>query len=103
MPHHEPPRTLKLVTVWLLLGLGVFLAVQWWLREQSQSRFHAAEGSIELRRGDDGHYRWPGTINGRTVEFLVDTGATGTAIPASLARELGLALGDEVRSSTAGG
>ena len=100
---HPPPATLKLVTVWLLLGLMLFLGFQWWLREQRQTRFHVSGGTIELRRGSDGHYHWPGTINGRAVEFLVDTGATGTAIPLALARELDLPLGDEISSSTAGG
>ena len=99
----DTPHTLKLVTLWLLLGLVVFLGIQWWLRDQNQARFQAGNGSIELRRAGDGHYHWPGTINGRAVDFLVDTGATGTAIPAALARELNLALGDEVRSNTAGG
>lgn len=99
----EPPGTLKVVTGWLLLGLVVFLGVQWWLREQEQTRFHADSGVIEIRRGADGHYHWPGTINGRPVDFLVDTGATGTAIPAALARELRLELGEAVQSSTAGG
>jgi aspartyl protease family protein len=100
---HEPPRTLKLVTIWLLIGVLVFLGFQWWMHKQQQTQFKAGDGTIELRRGNDGHYRWPGTINGRTVEFLVDTGATGTAIPASLARELKLPMGAEVRSNTAGG
>jgi aspartyl protease family protein len=100
----NPPHTLKILTGWLLLGLVVFLGVQWWLREQQQTRFHSTGGgTIEIQRGSDGHYHWPGTINGRAVDFLVDTGATGTAIPASLARELGLPLTDEVRSNTAGG
>jgi aspartyl protease family protein len=99
----EPPGTLKILTGWLLVGLVVFLGVQWWLREQQQTRFHADGGVIEIRRGADGHYHWPGTINGRPVDFLVDTGATGTAIPAALARELKLELGEAVRSSTAGG
>jgi aspartyl protease family protein len=99
----EPPGTLKVLTGWLLVGLVVFLGVQWWLREQQQTRFHAEGGVIEIRRGADGHYHWPGTINGRPVDFLVDTGATGTAIPAALARELRLDLGEAVHSSTAGG
>jgi aspartyl protease family protein len=98
-----PPHTLKLVTGWLLVGLVVFLGIQWWLREQQQSRFHAEGGTVEIRRGPDGHYHWPGAINGRPVDFLVDTGASGTAIPAALARELGLKLEDEIESSTAGG
>ena len=99
----EPPGTLKVVTGWLLLGLVVFLGVQWWLREQQQPRFHADGGVIEIRRGADGYYHWPGTINGRPVEFLVDTGANGSAIPAALAQELRLELGDAVPSVTAGG
>src|SRR5688500_7625988 len=99
----EPPRTLKIVTGWLLVGLVLFLGFEWWLREQQQSRFHTQGGVVEIRRGPDGHYHWPGAINGRPVDFLVDTGATGTAIPASLARELRLELGEPVQSSTAGG
>ena len=99
----DPPRTLKVVTGWLLVGLVVFLGMQWWLREQQQTRFAVQGGVIEIRRAADGHYHWPGTINGRPIDFLVDTGATGTAIPASLARELDLPAGAQVRSSTAGG
>ncbi|HJW11588.1 MAG TPA: retropepsin-like aspartic protease [Albitalea sp.] len=99
----ELPRTAKLVIVWLLLGVMLFLAIQWWHRAQQQTRFHAEGSVVEIRRGADGHYHWPGTINGRAVDFLIDTGATGTAIPAALARELKLPLADEVESSTAGG
>jgi aspartyl protease family protein len=99
----ELPRSLKLFTVWLLLGTLVFLGVQWWQHRAQQARFHAGEGAVEIRRGDDGHYRWPGRINGHAVEFLIDTGATGTAISTVLARELGLEPLGAVRSSTAGG
>jgi aspartyl protease family protein len=99
----ELSRPLKVATVWLLAGIAVFLAVQWWQREAMQTRFVADGGVVELRRGPDGHYHWPGTINGRRVDLLVDTGATGTAIPAALARELGLEAIGTVRSSTANG
>jgi aspartyl protease family protein len=91
------------VTVWLLLGLGLFLGVQWWLHRAAQARFSAGAEVIEIRRGPDGQYHWPGEINGRAVDFLVDTGATGTAIPAALARELRLDPIGSVQSSTAGG
>ena len=72
------------------LAVALFLGVQAWHREQQATRFSAGGGVIEIRRAADGHYHWPGRINGRAVEFLVDTGATGTAIPAALADELGL-------------
>ncbi|MGD9833039.1 MAG: TIGR02281 family clan AA aspartic protease, partial [Piscinibacter sp.] len=42
-------------------------------------------------------------IEGRAVDVLVDTGATGTAIPAALARELRLEAIGTVLSCTAGG
>jgi aspartyl protease family protein len=99
----ELPSTVKVATVWLLVGLLVFVAVQWWQHEQEQTRFHAEGDVVELRRSADGHYHWPGRINGRAVDFLVDTGATGTAIPATLARDMGLDPIGSVRSSTAGG
>ncbi len=99
----EMPRTLKVATVWLLVGLTLFLAVQWWQREAAAARFATDGSTIELRRGPDGHYHWPGRINGRRVDFLVDTGATGIALPAELARELGLEPLGELQSSTANG
>ena len=100
---NELPRTFKVVTIWLLLGVLVFVGIQWVLREQQQIRFRAEGDIIEIRRGPDGHYHWPGTINGRSVDFLIDTGATGTAISAALARELDLQSIGQVQSSTAGG
>jgi aspartyl protease family protein len=102
-PMNELPAWLKHATVWLLLAAAVFLGVQWWLARERATRFSVEGGTLELRRGPDGHYHWPGSVGGRPVEFLVDTGATGTAIPASLARELGLREIGRVRSNTAGG
>ena len=99
----ELPRTMKIATVWLLLGALLFVAFQWWLREQTLMRFHAEGDVIEIRRGLDGHYHWPGSINGRNVEFLIDTGATGTAISTALARELHLEPLGRVESNTANG
>jgi aspartyl protease family protein len=99
----ELPRTFKVVTIWLLVGVLVFVAIQWWQHEQAQMRFSAEGGVVEIRRGADGHYHWPGSINGHEVDFLVDTGATGTAISLALARRLGLEAIGRVESSTAGG
>ena len=101
--NHDLPRSFKLITLWLLLGVGLFVGVQWWLHRAQQARFQASGDAVEIRRGADGHYHWPGRINGHEVDFLIDTGATGTAISAALARELKLQPIDSVRSSTAGG
>ncbi len=98
-------RTWKLATAWLLLGVAVFIGVQAWQSRQQHSRFSvdAASGAIELRRAPDGHFHWPGSVNGIAVDFLVDTGATGTAIPQALAEHAGLIAEDTLQSSTAGG
>ena len=97
------PGALKMATVWGLIGTAVFLGVQAFEREQHRTRFVAAEGVIELRRGPDGHFHWPGDVNGVRAEFLVDTGATTTALPARLAERAKLQADGRVRSSTAGG
>ena len=97
------PRILKHLTLWLLLGTVVFLAIAAWQARQRGSQFSARAGVIELRRGADGHFHWPGRVNGRAVDFLVDTGATRTALPGGLARELGLANEGAQQSSTAAG
>lgn len=100
----EFPRALKLTTIWLLIGGSVFLAVQAWQSHEQRSRVSvAAGGAIEIRRGADGHYHWSGRIEGRAVDFLVDTGATTTAIPQRLAQSLGLATLGRVESATANG
>ncbi len=98
-------RTWKLATAWLLLGLVVFVSVQAWQARQQHSQFSvdAASGAIELRRAPDGHFHWPGSVNGIAVDFLVDTGATGTAIPQALAERAGLVAEAGLQSSTAGG
>jgi aspartyl protease family protein len=101
--NNDLSRSFKLITVWLLLGAAVFVAIQWWMHRAQQTQFQVNGGVIELRRGNDGHYHWPGSINGRKVDFLVDTGATGTAMSAGLARELKLESIGSVQSNTAGG
>lgn len=96
---------MKLVTVWLLIGTALFLAVQALQSQAARARFSfdAARGTIELQRAPDGHFHWPGTLDGERVEFLVDTGATRSAIPQALAERLNLATEGTIRSSTAGG
>ena len=99
----EFPRTLKHITLWLVLGTAVFLALQAWQDRQRQSQFSASGGVIELRRAPDGHFHWPGSVNGVAVEFLVDTGATRSALPQALAQAAGLRPEGRVQSATAGG
>jgi aspartyl protease family protein len=100
---NELPAWLKHGTVWLLLGVAMFLGVQAWQSSRQAARFATDGGTVTLQRAADGHYHWPGRLNGRSIEFLVDTGASRSAIPQALAGELGLVGQGEVRSDTAGG
>lgn len=95
------PGTLKILTVWLLLGTAVFLGFQ--SLQQPSARVEIRSGAVEIRRAADGHFRWPGRVNGHAVEFLVDTGATTTVLPQALAEQLGLPLRGRMASHTAAG
>jgi len=100
---NDLPRSLKVVTVWLLAGLVVFLGVQALLAQQRSTRFEVQGELVQIRRAADGHYHWPATVNGMAVDFLIDTGATRSALPLALARQLNLPGEGSVRSHTAGG
>jgi len=65
----------------------------------------SADGAREvvLRQNRAGHYVANGAINGQTVTFLVDTGATMVSVPASIAGRLGLKRGVALRANTANG
>lgn len=61
--------------------------------------------SVRLYRADNGHYFTQVKINGRTMNTLVDTGATTVAISSDLAKYLGInyVKGQKGKSSTASG
>ncbi len=97
------PAWVKPTTVWLLLGLMLFLGVQAWQAQRQATRFVMDGSTLEIHRSSDGHYHWPGRLAGRELDFLIDTGATASAIPLALAKELGLPVVGAVQSQTAGG
>lgn len=60
---------------------------------------------VRLMRHENGHYFTRVKVNGRWIEALVDTGATGISMNENVARSLGInwASGVQRRSSTAAG
>lgn len=58
---------------------------------------------VTLQRNVYGHYVFDGEINHKPVTFLVDTGATTTAIPAELSEYLDLSAGPAFNVATANG
>ena len=99
------PRTLKFATIWLVLGALVFVGYQWRApRGAADELQRRRAASSRSGAAHDGHYHWPGTHQRPRVDFLVDTGASGTAIPARAGRASSACVGEgAVRSNTAGG
>ena len=58
---------------------------------------------VKLRQNRNGHYVANGTINGESVRFLLDTGATEVSVPERLASRLGLSRGLPSLVQTANG
>lgn len=89
----------------VLLGLFYFYfesSLQ--ARNHPNQQLQIAPGSeLVLKRSRNGHYFFPGTINGQPVTFLLDTGATLVSVPAHLAGDLGLKAGSRQQSVTANG
>jgi aspartyl protease family protein len=62
--------------------------------------------TVTIRRGDNGHFQVEAVVDGRRMDFLVDTGATGVALRESDAARLGLHPTERdytMRSATANG
>jgi len=52
----------------------------------------SGSGMVTLNRSFDGHFYADAQVNGATVHFLIDTGATGIALNTDDARRAGLAF-----------
>ena len=93
--------------VFLALGVAYFsgLLERQYNPNPSVSTAETAGGAREvvLKRNRYGHYVASGAINGQPVTFMLDTGATGVAVPAPVAERLGLARGQRYRAQTANG
>jgi aspartyl protease family protein len=81
-----------------------FLEREWHPNRDVETRY--LEGGVRevvLKRSRSGHYVTSGKINGQPVTFMLDTGATGIAIPDAVARQLALEPGHPLRTRTANG
>ena len=95
---------------WLVfLALGVFFFSDFldnqYNPNQSLQTLYGEEGvrEVVLQRNKFGHYVTSGEINGQPVTFILDTGATGVAVPSAVAKRLGLRRGQAYRTQTANG
>lgn len=110
----KPPPDRRLGTVMMVLAwvAGLALAAQWFAGVEERRRnpnqaplsMHTGEAiEVRLERNRQGHYLANGRINDQPVTFLLDTGATFVAVPASLAERLQLPRGRPMMVNTANG
>jgi aspartyl protease family protein len=50
----------------------------------------ASDGSISVRKAEDGHYHILAKVNGESLELLADTGASTIVIPKQMAADIGV-------------
>ena len=79
--------------VWLLIFMAVVAAVAGWedIRQAGPTTLVQNEesGQIIIPKHNDGHFRLELTVNGKKIEFLIDTGASEIVLNQQDAKTLG--------------
>ena len=92
--------------IYVLLFWAVVMGVVWFAMERVMAPKRAvvtAQGELVIPRHRDGHFYVDGTINGKPLRFMVDTGASGVVVSESFARDAGLPRGEPTTFQTANG
>lgn len=92
---------LRILLVWLALFALLYMAVDHYLKPKPMTI--SASGDLVIARTRDGHFHVPGTINGKPVQFMVDTGASLVVVSEAFARMAGLPAGEATTFNTANG
>lgn len=102
----RPGAALRTAMAWGLIFVGVMAGYGLWTDMRSDVRRQAVMlgDRMEVPRAPDGHYYLTLMINGKPVEFMVDTGATNIVLSRRDAISLGidpdrLAYLDEARTA----
>lgn len=93
--------TAKYAAIWIAIGLAVFavytirddlryLGLRMMGELTPQVGTTTDAGALELRRGRDGHFHLLADVDGATVDFLVDTGASLVSLSHADAKRIGI-------------
>ncbi|MBY8821397.1 retropepsin-like aspartic protease family protein [Sphingomonas colocasiae] len=95
-------QTLKMALAWVAIFAGLFVIVALrddfgaiWQKVKTAAVGESAEtvgGSLRIPASEDGHYYAVAIVNGHSVRFMIDTGATVTSMSRDTAKAVGIAL-----------
>jgi len=97
--------SLAILAFWVVMMGMLYLGFSY-VEQRQQAAYvaHAGEqGELVIPRGRDGHFRVNGEVNGQSVVFLVDTGASSVAVSEAFAQRAGLTGGQAITLQTANG
>lgn len=87
-------QTLQQALIWVLIFVGVIISYGFKdvLKTQifPSSIVQNGAGSVKLTRANDGHFYATLQVNGRDVEFVVDTGASAIVLSKDDAKNIGI-------------
>ena len=91
-------KTLQQALIWVFLFIGVIAVVGLWEDIRSASapagRMTTTDNSVVAPRARDGHYYLQLLVNGKPVDFLVDTGASQIVLSQQDASRIGIDVND---------
>ena len=92
---------LGIVVFWLVVMGLLYVAMNHYL--QPKPLVVTASGDLVIPKSRNGHFLVAGQINGREVNFMVDTGASLVVVSEAFARRAGLPQGVPITFRTANG
>lgn len=101
LPRHLKWAPLGVVLFWLLVMGLLYMAMTHYLKPKPL--VISATGDLFIPRARDGHFYATGSVNGKTANFMVDTGASLVTVSEQFAHEAGLSAGVPTRFQTANG
>ena len=81
------------LAIFATIGAGVAIGLLWPTAQRSSAAPTRAGGAeVVIERNSDHHYYADASVNGQSVHFMIDTGASETALTEADARAIGLPI-----------
>jgi aspartyl protease family protein len=87
-------EALRVAAAWGLIIIGLMAGYGLWNDLRGDMMQTQTAGSVAIPRSEDGHYYPRLTINGESMTFMADTGASGIVLSADDAAALGINTAD---------